>query len=647
MAESADDFIPKRNYEPNNNADVWTGATDGPKTQSFYVRPFTSGSAVEEMFSFAQKDAGEGISLSSSGEDGFLDEEQAYDFRGATSNSIASAITELSQHSPNAMPTTFPLPSRFNDRPGLPHVDEFVNKSKLGYDHLRMMTLFEKKAAFLKARLKAPKSVNFIGPESVADPLGGGGSYFHMGSGVGSPSVGNYSTLSIKQVRLFIKCIQYFGEIDPNSDKYHGMTYTDVETALRMHARSTSVLQEGKDDPTELLMAAFEDLLIKVEQAPTQWFQINCMQVAGNEPKMTKEMFHTNVRKMCRLCGLPEWTNHDMRQLRLHLSRDGETEPTMNGVLRAFRRYNAMTEEKEILVSAKPIIDRILRLMKKRKIRLIDFFSYIGADPSAPVQPRLLADSIHKLLGTKSAVPLHSPPKGLRAREAAGMGLSAVSAVSLSSPGTPSRDAFASRSLSLSRAQTTASHSLLLRSSMAGKPPGKKSGTEAVKPDELPPEVLDHLEHQQHTAQTSLHTNGSVYTNSVGKKKLSVIASIRRGDVGGNVNAGLPTGRLMSALGGSEKGQPLGHLKGHVVLEPLGTARGGGGSQSPQAPSTAPALGRSGKGNQPPPPPNWTSLTFSKNFAELTKKRTAVLIGSFSTYDRKREHHRHELAAFF
>jgi len=546
------------------NQDGSDDALDG--APPFVVRPFTSESAAAAMFSFAPPPQTDDGSMSSEGVD-FADSDggAVVHTRAATTSSIASAITETSappvfvgsgagygghvvgssggqwgssgSSSSSGVnmggdgSTGGHLPFPFPNRPALPHVDDFVPKSKLQYDHLRMMSGYEKKAAFAKKGVNFPSDL----PHTQHPQHAQHEQHPHMwhvksgsvtapgsaATGLGSPSYGHLSTLTERQVYLFIDYIQFFGEVDARSSHYRGITYADIETALRQHTRTTIALQEGTDDPTELLMAAFDDLLQRSKLTPTTWFQRNSMQKAGNEPKLTKELFCQSIRGMCREHFLPAWTNLDMRQLRLHLSVDGQTEPTMGGVLRAFRRYHALGEEKTIMDAAHPVVAKIKKLMRRRKIRIVDFFNYIQADPLKPMSARTLAHAIDQVLGTGGSVPVHSPRR--RTPQTAALPIQEPSALSmLSNPALPHR----SNTLTLSKLH--AQKSSLLLSSISGKIPGKKTGSDAIKIDPLPAAIEDFLDDRFVHGQRSLYSNGSVYANSEGRKKIAnVITTLR------------------------------------------------------------------------------------------------------------------------
>ena len=636
----------------------WSAQDEENDDNDIVIRPFSSDSAAHEMFNFTgetdENVVGRREPMTNHDDDMLLQ-------RAATTNSVASAISNLSQNSQNAPPMTLPFP--FPGRPNLPHVDDFVAKSKLGYDHLRLMNNFEKKAAYLKGKLDPPPSSSSIPPiptsKNVSFPRGilpeknssqhaaydsSSLEYYkpiELRESMGSPGHTQQSSLSYRQIRLFIQYIQFFGEIDVRSSKYQGITYSDIETALRMHTRSTSPLQDGKDDTNDLLMAAFDDLLLKARLTSTQWFQSHCMQVAGNEPKLTKELFNANIRRMCQKEELPVWTNHDMRQLRLHLSLDGQTEPTMNGVLRAFRRYHAMSEEQNILEASNPVITKIKRLMKTRKIRIIDFFNYIDADPLRPISSHNLATAIDIVLGTNRAVTLHSPLSKARAATAnieMTNQMSALSAVSMSSPTTPSSRLRQLNSLSRDRGYQSA----LLTSSMTGQI-HKKSGSDAVKTDPLPDDIASHIDARYQTSQCRLYANGTIYTNKTGRKQIAKImlaGTVSDAVLQENTPVIAPQGgkgKRSSVLGASDKNIQL------AVLS-RSSSRRTSAINAQQVLSTPYVFGSS---TNIPTVPKWAGLTLSNKFATVTKLRTTKLVETFNIYDRKRLTYEHELAQFF
>ena len=646
------------------NDDFWAQQSDGDD-DNIVIRPFSSDSAAHEMWNFTGNDEQQADFKDENilgGGGGQMTNDDMFRQRAATTNSVASAISNLSQNSTSA-PMTLPFP--FPGRPNLPHVDDFVAKSKLGYDHLRLMNNMEKKAAYLKGKINPPPSISQIPlsknvtfprgllPEKISSQQSPFDSHTleyykaidlreSVGSPGGSPGQTQQSSLSYRQVRLFIQYIQFFGEIDVRSSKYQGITYSDIETALRMHTRSTSPLQDGKDDTNDLLMAAFDDLLVKAGLTSTAWFQSHCMQVAGNEPKLTKELFNANIRRMCRKERLPIWTNHDMRQLRLHLSLDGQTEPTMNGVLRAFRRYHAMSEERSILEASNPVIAKIKRLMKARKIRIIDFFSYINADPARPISSHNLTIAIDIVLGTNRAVTLHSSVSRARAVTSnieVSNQMSALSAVSMSSPTTPSRLMHLN---SLSRDKGY--QSTLLTSSMTGRI-SKKSGIDAVKTDPLPDEIATLIDARYQLSQCRLYDNGTIYTNKTGKKQIAKIMLAGKGTdavLKDNTNV-VPQGRgnQTTILGSSDKNIELpGFLANNLMTN---NAAVSSGNPSPKA--TAPYV--FGTTTNIPNVPNWAGFTLSNKFAAATKLRTTKLVEPFNIYDRKRLTYQQELAQFF
>ena len=96
--------------------------------QPFEVRPFSSGSAVEEMFNFTKSEANFTHDESSSslfvhghgGSKSNSPNMEILNTRAATTNSVTSAITELSQTDGSGSNPPMMLPFPFHGRPGLP-----------------------------------------------------------------------------------------------------------------------------------------------------------------------------------------------------------------------------------------------------------------------------------------------------------------------------------------------------------------------------------------------------------------------------------------------------------------------------------------------------------------------------------------------
>ena len=674
--------------------DVWGSADDvdesrdtAPSWAPFQVRPFSSGSAVEEMFNFSKYEAGNGsdngaLAGGGSGLGGVgggaglgghtamsSPSMEMLNTRAATTNSATSAITDLSAAESASSPA-MSLPFPFHGRPKLPHVDVFVPKVKLSYDHLRMMNMYEKKALVLKMQLKAPAAASAASLAAVSSKAASHASYAsesadtatgygalrkhgpgHADTFDADPTA---SSMDIRQILKFIDYIQFFGEQDRNSEGYRGITYPDLETAFHMHSRGTLDPTYTRDDTMDLLMVAFEDLLQKRGWTPTEWFQRNKMEVAGNEPKLSKELFNRSIRRMCRKRGLPPWINQDMRQLRLHLSVPGSDEPTLPGILRAFRLFHAMHEEKVIREHANPIITRIRDLMHRRKIRIIDFFYYVDADPANAVPAAKLAHAINELLNTRSAVPLHSPLRG--SSKVLPLSPDAVAAGSVGSLASPSRTPFASASpepphnlsptSSVLSSKSSPSRSLAPStivwdtSSMVGMGT-RKAGKEAVRAEPVPADMAMRLQQRYEAAQKSLYNNGMVYTGAEGKRKIGKVTMASLHPALGNGSV------FMTGAKRGGRASFLGKVPGAAAGGASSTAAGdetkGSRGSSPNTPAAPPPP----PPPQPPKPPNWTSLTLSPKFTQVAEKRAAQLIQSMDTYDQKREHHRRVYDAFF
>ena len=292
-----------------------------------------------------------------------------------------------------------------------------------------------------------------------------------------------------------------------------------------------------------------------------------------------------------------------------------------------------MAEEKEINEAAQPIIEKILRMMKKRKIRIIDFFTYMGEDPHDPVPVKQLVESMHAVLGSKSAMLIRSPPRSLHALP---ISSDSVSMSSVGSVQSQSVQSHTNSHISSSLASKVTRDMQL--SSAVGLGP-KKTGAEAVMRDIIPEDLAILLQKQYVKAQKNLFCNGKFYTNKQGKaslEKLSMAAHYESLQKSPNRKGGMFLGNSSNPRGRRASGMSMSN-----AMTTTGSAGGNNSPLGSPSPPTPPLPEKLVK------PPMWTSLTLSPNFTELAENRTMDLIQSHSTYDQKRTHHRRELASFF
>ena len=379
------------------NDDVFqTGQFDLNASAPFEVRPFSSSSAADELFNFTTVESNNEV-------DDSIDSDRSNVIitRAATTNSITSAVTDFSQNSNSAS-----LPFPFYERPLLPGVDDFVMRSKLGYDHIRMMAMYEKKAMASKViplKSMIPSDMKSIGSQTKSN--------IHKASLTSVEEIVDPELLlNREQLSLFVKYVQFYGEEDRNSRYYKGISLADVEAAMRMHSRTTSVASRKYEHvyAQELLMAAFDDLLEKLDISYQTWFHTYSMKVAGNEPKITIPTFNKSIRWMCEDTSVPQWTNPDLRLLRLNFCVEGQTEPTMPGIQRAYRKFYSSVEERTELYAANPIIDRIKTHLNLKKMRVKDFFNFIALEPTCLVTDKQFIDTVDNLLNGNSGNLLES-----------------------------------------------------------------------------------------------------------------------------------------------------------------------------------------------------------------------------------------------
>ena len=373
------------------SADVW-GPDDllnNDKWSPFKVNSFSSSTFADELFGFYTASANQQPPA-------------------ITARSVHSIVTETSSSS---AASTLPFP--FYNRPELPHVDEFVLKDKLHYKNLRLLNMYERKSKIMNPLgmtqsddiTQTPFELNSKKDDSASKgrvlqvPSTESWDDFDEGSEMSD------GTLSNIQIKQFVQYIMLFleeetGTIPNGSKKIQGIHYQEMLTALRMHARNANKFSDDMDYIQELLMASFDDLICRSNHTHIEWFDAYSQGVAGGEYKMTINNFNRSIRNMCEQHKLPVWTNADLKVLRLHMCVDGEYEPCIKGVMRAVRKFYTTKEERDYYEAARPIINKIKRLMRSRKHRVIDFFLLIERNLSIPVPPRKLMAAIKQLLVT-------------------------------------------------------------------------------------------------------------------------------------------------------------------------------------------------------------------------------------------------------
>ena len=340
---------------------------------SFQVNPFSSSSFADELFGFSNQDA----------------------YRTSISaHSLHSVITG------NSSSTVSTLPFPFYTRPCLPHVDDFVYRHELLYSNIRLRIQHERRLKVLSGQYPKPTADLDANPSTYSSrrlksavAVVPSTSYNHENE----QGQGNLTSYQIEQFVNYVITLGERMDCIPSSSSTV-ISYQDMLTALRIHARSASKFDKGIDYIQDLLMVSFDDLLFRTNLTHSEWFDANSQGIAGEEYFIATITFNKSMRNMCKLHSLPLWSNGDLRVLRLHLSREGALEPTLNSVLKAVRKFYRGTEERCRFEAALPIINKIKLLMAQRKHRVMDFFLLIERDPSQAVSPRKLIASISHLL---------------------------------------------------------------------------------------------------------------------------------------------------------------------------------------------------------------------------------------------------------
>eukprot|EP00596_Hydrurales_sp_CCMP1899_P001198 CAMPEP_0119034132 /NCGR_PEP_ID=MMETSP1177-20130426/1164_1 /TAXON_ID=2985 /ORGANISM="Ochromonas sp, Strain CCMP1899" /LENGTH=304 /DNA_ID=CAMNT_0006991375 /DNA_START=99 /DNA_END=1010 /DNA_ORIENTATION=+ len=256
------------------------------------VNPF-SGNFADELFNFTD----ESTNLES------RDERSA-------NTTTSSVLTENSVHSGMTLP--FP----FHNRPLLPHVDEFIQKDKLHYNHLRLLNMYERKSRLMNPHepcIKKPidddvKRKEDKDNKSRLDSLSRRSYDTIEAFAMDDESFLDDDDLSNTQIKEFVKYIISVTEGDePHTESRIGVTFKNMKTALRMHTRNTSKFDDGRDYLQELLMASFNDLLCRSDINYLEWFNMNSIGLEDFDRRMNALLFNKSIRKMCEEHYLPGW----------------------------------------------------------------------------------------------------------------------------------------------------------------------------------------------------------------------------------------------------------------------------------------------------------------------------------------------------
>jgi hypothetical protein len=288
---SSDTIRRNKNYNADGveESDVW-GYTEDPmadmqrvtKEAPFQVTPFSVGFA-DELFSFSA-----------------ANDELSSEADTNTADSVRSTVTDNTANTVNSVSTFSTIPFPFYSRPTIPHVDEFIEVDMLRYANLRIVN-FNERNAKLANKLAAPCLTQMLRDESKKV-----GSNYHPSSSVIRKKLIRKSskltsilsdeddgiTLTDKQIKLFVKYILSITEysfedlsstnsISISYQNRMGVTFKDMKMALRMYTRNTSKFEDRRDYIQELLMASFDDLLYRSKITHSEWFNSNCMAVAG------------------------------------------------------------------------------------------------------------------------------------------------------------------------------------------------------------------------------------------------------------------------------------------------------------------------------------------------------------------------------
>jgi hypothetical protein len=294
--------------------------------------------------------------------------------------------------------------------------------------------------------------------------------------------------------------------------------------------------------------------------------------------------------------------------LRLYLSPDGQTEPTMTGIMRGFRKFYSTAEDRRIVADAEPVVAKLKHIMTKRKLRIVDFFRAVQHDVAAAISPRKLVNAIELVTRIGAAIPSPSrsrsrsgsPSQSALSPQDAGQGTGSFAHLSSASPLSHSLSLAGDKSISLKRPLSSAT----------------KRAKAKLEP--LPPDIVRRLQQREKEAQMALYTNGKKYCVAKSlsiSRKLSMAHSLLQSP---EVQDGSPK---------SAKSPSSAALLEATLRE--------------QSAEKA-ALQISSKKL-----PSHAALTLSDTFHAHAKKRTAELIKSFAQYDRKRVLYTKRLNAFF
>ena len=375
------------------------------------VNPFSSANFADELF-------------------GFMFPSEIRESAPNTADSICGLTGHIIETGSSNI-STIPFP--FHNQPELPHVDEFILKDKLHYSNLRIQNMQEHNAKTMNPLHHSAKDI--VDSEwSKRDTSSTGKSRVRVTTTQTSTTSEDGSnqadtTLSSNQIKQFVEYVLLSREDEKRNGKPHlsssstgptatGIYYQDMVTALRMHVRKTNKFEDRRDSIEDLLMASFDDLLVRSSLTPILWFNGSSQSLIGGENQMTALMFNRSIRSMCEQHGLPLWTNSDLKVLRLYMNLEGECDLNVRGVRGAFRKFHSTDEEREHLEAAQPIISKIKCLMHSKKSRVIDLFHLITKSIEDPVPPKKLIAAIEQLLvtGEDPKIQVNAPVKDATTR---------------------------------------------------------------------------------------------------------------------------------------------------------------------------------------------------------------------------------------
>ena len=391
--------------------DTWTsddsiGTQDDVESSSIEINPSNSNTFDDKLF---------GLILSR-------------DNQESTRNTADSVCGLSSLYSETSSSNISTIPFPFYDRPELPHVDEFILKNNLHYSNIRSQNMQEHNAKTMNRYCHITgdiistdwNKIDVLSPSIGKRKLRVTKSQMHLTCLEDSHQ--SDTTLSTHQIKLFVEYVLLLMEdgkcrgksalyLSGTASAVKGIYYHDIVTALRMHVRNTNKHGDRMDYIEDLLMASFDDLLVRSNLTHIQWFEACSQSIIGGDNQMNTLTFNRSIRNICEEHGLPLWTNSDLKVLRLHMSLEGESYLSIRGIMWAFRKFRSTNEEKVQLEAARPIILTIKSLMHAKKIRVIDFFLLIATSIQDAVSPKMLVTAIGQILLAEDEDNVHNDSK--------------------------------------------------------------------------------------------------------------------------------------------------------------------------------------------------------------------------------------------